>query len=125
MHGTLEVKQEGLTVDAVKRPDWMDDVAVDAMTEDQRKVITAPFNISIISIPRDGKIQSLGGNHSGNVCSGALAHSFTRPKASSLGGRLGHSTISRDCGDHQPGKKAASDVASHSFPLLALSPPLI
>ena len=38
MHGTLEVKQEGLTAEAVKRPEWMDEVAADAMTEEQRKV---------------------------------------------------------------------------------------
>lgn len=38
MHGTLEVKQEALTADAVKRPEWMDDVAADAMTEEQQKV---------------------------------------------------------------------------------------
>lgn len=38
MHGTLEVKQEALTADAVQRPEWMDEVAADAMTECQRKV---------------------------------------------------------------------------------------
>lgn len=38
MHGTLEVKQEGLTAEAIKRPEWMDEVAADAMTEEQRKV---------------------------------------------------------------------------------------
>ncbi|CAN0578705.1 unnamed protein product, partial [Ectocarpus sp. 12 AP-2014] len=38
MHGTLEVKQDTLTVDAVKKPDWMDEVAAEDMTEDQKKV---------------------------------------------------------------------------------------
>lgn len=38
MHGALEVKQEGLTADAVKRPEWMDKVAPEAVTEEQRKV---------------------------------------------------------------------------------------
>lgn len=38
MHGTLEVKQDALTVDAVKKPDWMDEVAPEDMTEDQKKV---------------------------------------------------------------------------------------
>ncbi|CBJ28164.1 conserved unknown protein [Ectocarpus siliculosus] len=37
MHGTLEVKQDALTVDAVKKPDWMDEVAPEDMTEDQKK----------------------------------------------------------------------------------------
>ncbi|CAN0591588.1 unnamed protein product, partial [Ectocarpus sp. 12 AP-2014] len=37
MHGTLEVKQDALTVDAVKKPDWMDEVAAEDMTEDQKK----------------------------------------------------------------------------------------
>lgn len=38
MYGTLEVKQEGLTTDAVKRPEWMEEVSADAMTDEQRKV---------------------------------------------------------------------------------------
>lgn len=39
MHGTLEVKQEALTAEAVKRPEWMDEeIAADAITEEQRKV---------------------------------------------------------------------------------------
>ncbi|CAB1115795.1 unnamed protein product [Ectocarpus sp. CCAP 1310/34] len=37
MHGTLEVKQDALTVDTVKKPDWMDDVAAEDMTEHQKK----------------------------------------------------------------------------------------
>ncbi|CAM9147521.1 unnamed protein product, partial [Ectocarpus sp. 13 AM-2016] len=37
MHGTLEVKQDALTVDAVKKPDWIDEVAAEDMTEDQKK----------------------------------------------------------------------------------------
>lgn len=38
MHGTLEVKQDTLTADAVKRPGWMDEVAAEDMTEEQKKV---------------------------------------------------------------------------------------
>lgn len=38
MHGTLEVKQDALTADAVKRPEWMDEVAAEDMTEEQKKV---------------------------------------------------------------------------------------
>lgn len=38
MHGTLEVKQEGLLTGAVKKPEWMEDITVEAMTEEQRKV---------------------------------------------------------------------------------------
>lgn len=38
MHGTLEVKQDGLTAEAVHRPEWMDEVATDDMTDEQRKV---------------------------------------------------------------------------------------
>ncbi|CAM9456895.1 unnamed protein product [Scytosiphon promiscuus] len=37
MHGTLEVKQDTLTADAVKRPQWMEEVAAEDMTEEQRK----------------------------------------------------------------------------------------
>lgn len=39
MHGTLEVKQDALTADAVKRPEWMDEVAAEEMTEEQKKVL--------------------------------------------------------------------------------------
>lgn len=40
MHGTLEVKHEGLAIDAVKRPDWMDEIGPDtSMTEEQQKVL--------------------------------------------------------------------------------------
>lgn len=38
MHGTLEVKQDALTADAVKKPEWMDEVAAEDMTEEQKKV---------------------------------------------------------------------------------------
>lgn len=38
MHGTLEVKQDALTADAVKRPEWMDEVTAEDMTEQQKKV---------------------------------------------------------------------------------------
>ncbi|CAN0362423.1 unnamed protein product [Pylaiella littoralis] len=37
MHGTLEVKQDALTADAVKKPEWMDEVAAEDMTEEQKK----------------------------------------------------------------------------------------
>lgn len=38
MHGTLEVKQDALTADAVKKPEWMDEIAAEDMTEEQKKV---------------------------------------------------------------------------------------
>lgn len=38
MHGTLEVKQDALTADAVKKPEWMEEVAAEDMTEEQKKV---------------------------------------------------------------------------------------
>lgn len=38
MRSTSEMKQEGLTADALKRPSWMDDLTPDTMTEEQRKV---------------------------------------------------------------------------------------
>ncbi|CAM9814816.1 unnamed protein product, partial [Discosporangium mesarthrocarpum] len=41
MHGTLEVKQEGLTVGAVQRPDWMDEVPPEEMTDEQRTEVEA------------------------------------------------------------------------------------
>lgn len=40
MHGTLEVKQDALTADAVKKPEWMEEVAAEDMTEEQTKVGT-------------------------------------------------------------------------------------
>lgn len=42
MHGTLEVKQDGLTTDAIQRPEWMDEVEAEDMTDEQRKVHNAP-----------------------------------------------------------------------------------
>lgn len=38
MHGTLEVKQDALTADAVKKPEWMEEISAEDMTEEQRKV---------------------------------------------------------------------------------------
>lgn len=47
MHGTLEVKQDALTADAVKKPEWMEEVAAEDMTEEQKKVGKQTHEMSI------------------------------------------------------------------------------
>lgn len=53
MHGTLEVKQDALTVDAVKKPDWMDEVAAEDMTEDQKKVKSGRASSTVFDAQQD------------------------------------------------------------------------
>lgn len=53
MHGTLEVKQDGLTADAIHRPEWMDEVAAVDMTDERRKVwLSAHFSRCFLALFR-------------------------------------------------------------------------